>query len=136
MTCARSERAINHSSRAQPTRGSAFSATAASPKIARPLGPTKLTMEESHEEDCLGAGSLPDLVRTRVCDLQVGCRGQETRGGSSQELHDKVRARCNDDLRGRLQAKEPRRCRKSQPHEEVRGRRSRHVKSKLRAQVG
>src|SRR5215469_263896 len=87
-------------------------------------------MEESHEENCPGAGGLPDLVRTRVCDLQVGCRGQEARGSSSQKLHDEVRARCNDELRGRLQAKEPRGRRKSQPREEVRGRRGRHVKSK------
>src|SRR5262249_8710382 len=53
---------------------------------------------ESHEENCLGAGGLPDLVRTRVCELQVGGRGQEARRGGSQELHDEVRARCNDDL--------------------------------------
>src|SRR5712692_6553136 len=72
-----------------------------------------------HEENRASTGRLPDLVGTRICDLQIGRGRQEARGRRAQELHDEVREGCSDDLRDGLQGQETRGRGKDQPHEEV-----------------
>src|SRR5262249_54211107 len=90
--------------------------------------PVSVLKGGDYEKNSIGTRHLPGLVGTRICNLQVGRRGQEARWRRAQELHDQMREGCGDDLRGGLQAEEPRRCGKNQPYEEVRRRRGwRHI---------
>ncbi len=60
---------------------------------------------ESHEENRDSPDHLCAFVGTRVCDLQVGRNRQEARRRRAQELHDEMRARCEDSLRDGLQVR-------------------------------